>query len=450
MIRLVLIRIMLPVALALLFGASVPGRDAAAPAKKTPPKDETVKTMNEIAESYVKLALAVGQHDPLYVDAYFGPESWRTKAKAENKPLALIEREAVPLVARLEKLDVSKEEEIARLRRQFLVKQLESLIARTRLLQGVKLSFDDESNALFDVTAPHHDDAYFKAKLGRIDSILPPGEGTLAQRYERFRKDFIIPKEKVDAVFTAAIAEARKRTRAHLALPDSESFSVEYVTGKSWGAYNWYKGRYRSVIQVNTELPVYIDSPIGLACHEGYPGHHIQNVLSEENLVNKRGWIEFTVSPLFGPLSPINEGSANFAIEVAFPGDERIAFERDVLYPLAGIDPSKAASYGAVQKLVRELNYAENEAGRRYLNGEISADSAAHYHAAYALMTNERAKRLVTFMDEYRSYIVNYNVGYDLVKHWVDKMGGTPDHPEKRWEQYTRLISAPWVPSELR
>jgi hypothetical protein len=345
---------------------------------------------------------------------------------------------------------VSKEEEIVRLRRQFLVKQLESLIARTRLLQGVKLSFDDESNALFDVTAPHHDDAYFKAKLGRIDSILPPGEGTLVQRYERFRKDFIIPKEKVDAVFTAAIAEARKRTRAHIALPDSESFSVEYVTGKSWGAYNWYKGHYHSVIQVNTELPVYIDSPIGLACHEGYPGHHIQNVLSEENLVNKRGWIEFTVSPLFGPLSPINEGSANFAIEVAFPGDEKIAIERDVLYPLAGIDPSKAASYSAVQKLVRELNYAENEAGRRYLNGEISADSAAHYLAAYALMTNERAKRLVTFMDEYRSYIVNYNVGYDLVKNWVDKMGGTPDHPEMRWKQYARLISAPWVPSELR
>jgi len=450
MMRLTPIRITITIALALLCGALLPCRGAAAPEKKTALKNETAAAMNAIAESYVKLALAVGVHDPLYVDAYFGPEAWQAKAKEERKSLAAIEREAAPLIARLEKLDVSKDEEIVRLRRQFLVKQIESLIARSRMLQGVKLSFDDESNALFDVIAPRHDDEYFRAKLGRIDSILPQGTGTLVERYERFRKDFIIPKEKLDPVFAAAIAEARRRTREHMALPDGESFSVEYVTGKSWGAYNWYKGHYHSLIQVNTELPVYIDSPIGLACHEGYPGHHVQNVLSEERLVNERGWVEFTVSPLFSPLSPINEGGANFAVEVAFPGDERIAFERDVLYPLAGIDPSKAGAYSAVQKLLRELNYAENEAGRRYLNGEISADSAAAYLTTYALMPIARAKRLVAFMGEYRSYIVNYNVGYDLVKHWIERMGGTPDHPEKRWEEYARLVSAPWVPSELK
>ena len=32
----------------------------------------TVTSVNEIAEAYVKLVLAMGQHDPDYVDAYYG------------------------------------------------------------------------------------------------------------------------------------------------------------------------------------------------------------------------------------------------------------------------------------------------------------------------------------------------------------------------------------------
>ena len=60
-----------------------------------------------------------------------------------------------------------------------------------------------------------------------------------------------------------------------------------------------------------------------------------------------RGWVEFTVYPLFSPQSLIAEGTANFGIEVAFPGDERVAFEREVLFPLAGLDPARADDYYA-------------------------------------------------------------------------------------------------------
>ena len=40
--------------------------------------DENPMTLDNAAEEFVKLALAVGQHDADYVDAYFGPEEWRT------------------------------------------------------------------------------------------------------------------------------------------------------------------------------------------------------------------------------------------------------------------------------------------------------------------------------------------------------------------------------------
>jgi hypothetical protein len=434
---------------ALLSCALVPGGDAAAGAQGAAPKSEAERSMNVIAESYVKLALAVGEHDPLYVDAYFGPEAWREQAMAEKLPLAEIGKAAVPLIARLEKLAAGGTDELLRLRRVFLLTQLRSLAARVSMLEGAKLSFDEESKALYDIVAPRVDERRIRNALAAIDSLVPSGEGTLLDRLEHFKKDLVIPKDRLDAVFAAAIDEARRRTRDHISLPADESFTVEYVTGEPWGAYNWYKGSYRSVIQINTDFPTYIDAPLGLACHEGYPGHHVQNVLFERDLVKERGWIEFTLSPLFGPLSPINEGAASFAVEVAFPGDSRLAFERDVLCPMAGVDPAKAEKYLTIAKLLREVHYAENEAARRYLDGEISAEESAKYLSDNALMSAERARRLVTFFDRYRSYIVNYNVGYDLVKDYIERRGGTADHPERRWEELHALIAAPHVPSEL-
>lgn len=428
----------------------IPCRFAAAGPKSPAPKTKAESSMDRIAESFVKLALAVGEHDPLYVDAYFGPEAWREQAKQEKRPLEDIRNDAVPLIAELEKLDASREEEPLRLRRAFLIKQLESLTARVTMLEGAKLTFDEESNALYNAVAPRSDERRFREALGRIDSLVPPGEGTLLDRLERFKKDLIIPKDRLDAVFTAAIAEARRRTKEHIALPGNESFTVEYVTGQPWSAYNWYQGANRSVIQINTDFPAYIDAPVGLACHEGYPGHHVQKVLMEQGLVKDRGWIEFTVSPLFSPLSPINEGTANLGIEIAFPGDSRHAFERDILYPLAGIDTTKAEAYYSIRKLLREVHYAENEAARRYLDGEITAEEAAQYLSSNALMSPERARRLVTFFDRYRSYVITYNVGYDLVKGYLEKRGGTADRPEKRWEEFRALIALPRVPSELK
>ena len=102
-----------------------------------------------------------------------------------------------------------------------------------------------------------------------------PGEDPVAARYIRYRSEFVIPAEKLSAVFAAAIAAGKTRTAAHISLPEGESFVVEFVTDKPWSGYNWYKGHFRSVIQVNTSLPIYIDRAVDLACHEGYPGHHV-------------------------------------------------------------------------------------------------------------------------------------------------------------------------------
>jgi hypothetical protein len=381
------------------------------------PSAQPADPLADVAERYVKLVLAVGVHDADYVDAYYGPPAWREEAVAAAAPLAAIAGRVTALGADIAAAPatppVAADRELWGLRRQYLARQVEAMAARVALLQGARLGFDEESRALYDAVAPTQPEAAFEAPLAALDRRLP-GDGPLADRYDRFKAGFVIPPARLDRVFQAAIRACKDRTMAHVELPPGESFRVEYVTGKSWSGYNWYQGNFHSLIQVNTDLPIYIDRAIDLACHEGYPGHHAYNVLLEKHLVRDRGWVEFTVYPLFSPQSLIAEGTANYGIEVAFPRDERLTFEHDVLFPLAGLDPARAAEYYEVQALVDTLAYAGNEAARRYLDGQITAGDAAAWLERYAMMPGPRAAQRVTFFDQYRSYVINYNLGKDL------------------------------------
>jgi len=394
--------------------------------------------MNAASERYVKLVLALGEHDTDYVDAYYGPPEWRTEVKAQKATVAQIHDDAVALDKELRAMSKPADEMLA-LRREYLARQTEALIARAEILGGKKMTFDEESQALYDAVAPHHDEAYFAQLTAALEHELP-GEGAIADRLDAFKRDFIIPKEKLDDVFKRAIEGCRSRTLQQMTLPPGETFTIEYVTNKSWSGYNWYKGNFNSLIQVNTDLPIYIDRAIDLACHEGYPGHHVYNALLEKNLVRDRGWQEFTVYPLFSPQSLIAEGSANYGIDIAFPANERVEFEKTNLFPIAGLDASKAAKYYRIQELTGKLSYAGNEAARGYLDGKLTADQAVNWLTKYALMSEPRARQRLKFIEQYRSYVINYNLGKDLVAQWV----------RGDWNRFKLLLSSPRLPSSLR
>ena len=407
---------------------------------------EAADPMNGVAERYAHLVLALGQHDPDYVDAFYGPAKWKTQAEKEKKSLDAIDAEAAELSATLAK-PPDAGDEMLKLRREYLQKQISAMAARVRMLKGEKLKFDDESRALYDAVAPTFRDSHFIQIIAQLEAKIP-GNRPLWERYENWRKPFVIPKEKLDTVFQLAIKECRARTLAHVALPPNESFAVEYVTNKPWGGYNWYKGNFHSVIQVNTDLPIYIDRAVDLAAHEGYPGHHVYNSLLEKNLVRDRGWPEFSVYALFSPQSLIAEGTANFGREVAFPTRaERMKFEKEVLFPAAGIDSERADEYYAVQDLMKQLDYAANEAARQLVNGEIDENAAAQWLQKYAVMDPKRAQQRVKFIKRYRSYVINYNLGEDMVRHYIEKRSGTD--PERRWSEFGKLLSSPRLPSGL-
>lgn len=404
-------------------------------------------TMDSIAESYVKLTLAAGVHDGDFVDAYHGPPEWKTAAEAAKLPLAAVRDRVKALRDDLVGLDLGGLDQMGRMRHEYLLKQLGAMDARLELVGGRKFSFDEESSRLFDAVAPVHPAAHFDRILAELDRALP-GAGTLAERYQAFRNQFIIPADKLDAVFRAALTAARERTLRHITLPAGECFTIEYVTGKPWGGYNWYQGKFHSIIQVNTDQPTFIDGALGLAAHEGYPGHHVYNVLLEKTLLRDLGWMEFSVYALFSPQSLIAEGSANYGIDVAFPGDERMAFERDVLFPLAGLDPARAEAYYRVCNLTKQLAFAGNEAARLYLNGKIDAAAAAAWLTRYTLQEPARAQQFVRFIGKYRSYVINYNLGEQMVGDYIEARAA--GDAGRRWAEFTALISSPRLPSGLK
>ncbi|MBF5045751.1 hypothetical protein FGE12_25310 [Aggregicoccus sp. 17bor-14] len=417
----------------------------AAPAQAATAKAEP-SALDTCAERYVKLVLAVGEHDANYVDAYYGPKAWAEEAKAAKVPLEVLGQRARELVQVLEAVPPPTEPLVAQ-RRRFLLGQVRSIEARVRLLQGEHLSFDAESEALYGARAPAHPESEFLRVHAELEQLLP-GEGALPVRIERFRQGFVVPKDKLEQVFQAAIDEARRRTRAHLELPEGEAVRLELVQGKSWGGYNWYQGNAKSLVQVNTDLPIFASRVLDVAAHESYPGHHVYNVLLEQHLLRERGWVEFSVYPLYCPQSLIAEGSANYGIDVAFPDKE--AYLRDVLFPLAGLDPSKAAAYVRVEALLSKLGYAENEAARGLLDGRMTRAEAQDYLVRYRLASPERAAKLLTSIESLRSYIINYNLGRDLVAAWVERQGGTAQAPERRWQVFGELLSAPLLPADLR
>ena len=399
--------------------------------------------MDKIAEKYVKLVLNVGSHDPVFVDAYYGPEEW----KPDSIELSLDEiiQTAIKLKNELASIDVSGREKIIRERKHFLTKQLIAVETYTELLQGKKKTFDEQSEKLYDAVSPPCSEQFADSILTELDKLLP-GDGDLYSRYNSLVNEFIIPENKVSEVFDAAINECRRRTKEHINLPENENFTTEYVTDKVWGAYNWYKGNSYSLIQINTDLPKKILDAVGLASHEGYPGHHVYNSLLETKLYHDKGWVEYSVYALFSPQSLIAEGSANYGVEIIFPGNERHKFEKEVLFPLSDLDTTNADLYFKASEIAGKLTYVRNDIARDLMDGKISEEQAVD-KMVKLLSTRERAEKSLGFIKANGSYVITYNIGQDLIRNYINRLAGKDD--QKKADVFFDLLSRPLTGSDL-
>jgi len=424
--------------LLLLLGACamMPGRDAA-------PAEASGDSLDAIARDYVAMTLEIGEREPGYVDAYYGPPEWQAAAHANPRTVPQLIQGAASLTQRLTAVSTRGAEPAVAQRKKYLLAHVSAASARLRMLSGEKLAFADEAWALFGIRPELKPLESYDPVLARIDALVPAGPGTLTDRVTAFKSHYIIPKDRLQVVMDAAIAECRRRTLRHIDLPANENFTLAFVGDKPWSGYNYYQGNAASKIEINADFPIYTERAIDLGCHEGYPGHHVYNALLEKTFVRGRGWVEMSVYPLFSPMSFVAEGSANYGIDLAFPGDEATVFERDVLFPLAGLDPATAEKKAQLMALTRQLARAEYTIADDYLSGRVGREESIARLAKYTLTDPPKAAQRLRFIDTYRSYIINYGLGRDTVQAWVERQG--PDH----WRGMETLLASQILPVDL-
>ena len=374
--------------------------------------------LDQVAEGYVKLVLRVGQYDKDYVDAYFGPASWRAEAAAPTS-LKTLRVEAARLRAATAAVSTASLSPLSVHRRAFLLSQLEAVQAKLDVLGGARLSYREEARAYYGVRPRLDPLSDFDGELDLLERLIP-GPGPLYERVAARRARFAVPQDRLEAVVRAAVAACRSRTAAHLIPPPGEAVTIEIVSGKPWAAYNWYQGGSCSLIQVNTDYPLQIERLLELGCHEAYPGHHLHNTLLDLRLVRGLGWAEFQVYPVNSPFFFIAEGVGDYVPELVFPPAERLAFMRDTLFPLAGLDVAETENYLLLGRAVKRLSAASMTITADYVDGRIDREAAVRLTQRYGLLSRKQAEASVDLMPRFRSYGVNYGLGRVVVRDYVD------------------------------
>jgi hypothetical protein len=115
---------------------------------------------------------------------------------------------------------------------------------------------------------------------------------------------------------------------------------------------------------------------------------------------------ELRAIPLFTPDAFATEAAAVTASALVFDDDERLAFERDVLYPLAGLPGDAAGRHIRVHSLLTRLAPAIGSALVDYLAGTRDYVETAWALQSDALMEHPRAT--IQFANQYRGFALAY------------------------------------------
>lgn len=404
-------------------------------------------SLDALAEEYVHLALHLHNHDPNpYI--YIGDAALRAQIQGTQRPLPDVENECATLSKRL--MEARPDGAEAETRRALLADRTDALVVRAGILQGrMPQSFDAEVEVLYSVKVPEYDEDHFRALAADLQNVIP-GTEPLPERMVTFRDSFLIPQDRVEAVLRPTLDEARRRTRTHLGLPEGEGIELKMNDFGNFGAFAEYLGKGQTNVHFSTSLPFHVDRAVELCTHEAYPGHHVQATLLEAELVDRRGWMEWTMMPLFGAHTVVVEGAANYGVGLSFNPAERVAYDRDVVLPIAGLThlSCQLKDFHRYVDFVERLNFARNEAGRRFLYGGWERERALRWLMEFGLETREIAEQRLTLIETLRSYSITYNYGLDWVRSQIE---GT-DTPSRvaKWRRLKTIFETPIIPIRPR
>ena len=393
-------------------------------------------TLNDLAHTYVSLEAQLGERDRDSLDFNISTDPAILQQQHNPQPLAALRQSAEELFNQSFAIHTTNPEEEAR--RAFLLEQTNALRTRIDELRGTNLDFDHESMNRFSVAALSDTEANQRQQTRAQISTLLNNPHDLPAAYAHFETQFIVPTNRVPAVMLAAIQQCRTITLQHIQLPTNEHVDLELTGHKPWAAFSHYLGNAHSTIQLNMDYPYTLDALLTLACHEGYPGHHVFNTLRDQSLAQAQHREEFTVQPTFSPQSFISEAAATYAPTLALTQEARLHIERDILAPLAGLNHPNLELALQIEPLIDSLHTASPAIARDYLDGNLEFVRAADALRRETLMQHPEPTLL--YLNEFRSYMLTYTLGADRMKAFIEANNATP---ETRWTRYKSLMTTP-------
>jgi len=369
---------------------------------RTPP------SIDAVAEGYVRVALKLAQHDATLVEAWRGPEAFepgpRVPAAESLKDIVELQRQldtAMP--------DLSSAAEEARGR--YLTWQLRGLRFAAERQMGRAAGIDEQGRDEFRLIFTTVDAAAIQRTLSELDRLLA-GPGSLVDRLMALRRRTSIPHDRKAAVMDIALEACRAAVAPLLTLPADEKITVLFRKNMGWDAYAQYPGNHHTILDINDDGPLDVARAFRLACHEGYPGHHVQHLLIDRWYDEGRR-PELGLTPAFGRHLLLLEGAAEVGADLALPADRRAALYRERLLPAAGLAPADADLLARIDDLLPALLPVVTDVARRYLDSTITQEQAIERLGAEALVANPAAT--LAFIGRRRARALVYGEGRRVI-----------------------------------
>jgi hypothetical protein len=396
--------------------------------------------LDSISTDYVRLAFRMEPHIEGLIDAYDGPLDIREAATGTPAAVEELVRDADALMERVATEDLEPS------RVDYLTAQVSALATLARKLAGEEIAYTDEVRRLFDVDAERVPDDAYAAAIATLDEALP-GEGSVRDRLQRWKRQFEIPVDRARLAVETIMDELRARTATLVTLPQGEAVEISFVSDKPWSGYNWYLGNARSLVEINTDLPIRANALLNLMAHEAYPGHHTEHALKEIRLYHERGYGEHSIQLINTPECVISEGIATLAESIVFDDAEATRWQAERVWAPFGIDADPEREARIVEAMWVLRSVGGNAALLLHAEGRSGGD-AVRYLMDYGLSTEEEARQRLRFIADplWRPYIFTYHVGRDLLGAWLDEAEANGETRESR---FVRLLEEQVTPSAI-
>lgn len=372
-----------------------------------------MSALNHVAEEYILLSLRLDKHQQGLVDAHYGKSSeLKTLVDAESpRPLDALHSDAEQIIRALN----GERSERAR----YLQKQTVALKTIIEKKQGKPISYRDEARLCYGIaTLECANEQEFRDLIAEIDERLDArlfGEGSLPERFTRWRERFELKGDELMAFLNVAMKMAKEKTESLFELPENV-VEIRLVRDKPWAGYHWYRGNYQSLYELNTDVPTTLWGVLHATTHEAFCGHHTEAIVKESELVRKQGLMEFSVNLLGAPCSTISEGLAEAANHIVIGDTPQVVewLRENAFLHNRAISENDARLIELIEELGRKPIV---NAALLMHDEQADDDETFGYLRQYLPSEDALIRRIVSRLraDDFRAYMLTYPIGKAMI-----------------------------------